>query len=457
MFRWWAFWRRVQYGTGFLIIFGLIFYVLYARYAYVAPTCFDGKKNQDEAGKDCGGVCVRVCPFEIESLEVSWVESFKIVDGQYNAVAYVENPNDFVGTPNLEYVIRLFDGNDEVAVRTGFTQMPPNGLHPIFEGRIYTDESVNVTRTEIEFGENTIWLHGEKGKENFTLINRELLSVDSKPRLNALVENKELVEARDLEIVATIFNAAGQPVTASQTFIEYFSPDSREEVVFTWPRPISKTIVSCEIPTDVALAIDLSGSMNDDGGEPPQPISSVLSAAESFVDRLGSNDQISVVTYATNAEVVDTLSKNHDATETIISNLSISPEEERGSTNTGEALMRLEGELNSVRHNENARKIAILLSDGLATAGGENPERYALEEAQKLKATDVQLFTIGLGENVNEAFLRQLASSNNHYYKAPTADDVDEIYQNITDAICEVGPAVIEIVPKIQSKFPNWP
>ncbi len=393
MFRWWAFWRRVQYGTGFLIIFGLIIYALYARYAYVAPTCFDKKQNQDETGKDCGGVCARVCPFQIEPLQVSWVKSFKIVDGQYNAVAYIENPNDFVGTQDLEYTIRLFDGNDEVAVRSGVTQLPPNAVYPIFEGRIYTDESVEVTRTEIEFKGDTVWLQGEKGKENFTLINRELLSVDSKPRLNAVIENRELVEARDLEIVATIFNAVGQPITASQTFIEYFSPESQEEVVFTWPRPISKTIVSCEIPTDVALAIDLSGSMNDDGGEPPEPISSVLNAAESFVDRLGSNDQISVVTYATNAEVVDVLSGNHDNTETTISNLSISPEEERGSTNTGEALMRMEDELNSVRHNENARKIAILLSDGLATAGGDDPEAYAQEEAKKLKDTDIQHWT----------------------------------------------------------------
>ncbi len=44
----WAFWRRVQYCTGFLVVIGSLFTFIYFSYIYAAPNCFDGFQNADD-------------------------------------------------------------------------------------------------------------------------------------------------------------------------------------------------------------------------------------------------------------------------------------------------------------------------------------------------------------------------------------------------------------------------
>jgi len=450
--RWWAFWRRVQYLTGLLFIVSLISVGAYYAYWYKEPTCFDGIQNAEERAVDCGGLCERVCSFDIENPQTLWVEAFKIVDGQYNVVAYIENRNEKVGSPELGYTIRLYDEDGVIVERKGNTVLPPDGRYPIFEGRVITGTRV-PTETVIEFNDDTVWLPAQTGTEQFSLEKRELENVDSKPRLLAQLRNTSLDEARNVEIIATIFDAEGKPLTASRTIVDRFSGRTTERVVFTWPEPIAKTLRSCEIPTDVVLAIDLSGSMNDDGGTPPEPITSVLSAAKSFVSGLSTKDQVGVVTYATEGSVVENLTHENVRVMDVIENLTIAPKEERGSTNTGEALIRMREELTSERHNENARKVGILLTDGLATAPKENPDAYAEEGALGVKSSGIQLFTIGLGAKVNSDFLSTLATKSSYYYNAPTIRELEGIYTAITKDICEDGPAVIEIISKTESIF----
>lgn len=461
MIRWWAFMRRLQYGFGFLFVCALIGTGLYYLYGYVPPNCFDTTQNADETGVDCGGACARICSFEIIQPTVLWAESFKIIDGQYNAVAYVENRNKEVGTPELTYTMTFSDAQGVITERAGKTVLPPDSVYPIFEGRVMTGSRI-PTETSITFGGDIVWLESKLGRRQFSLERRNLENADSKPRLTADVRNTTLDEAVDVEVVATIFDTSGVPLTAARTVLDYFPPESTQSIVFTWPEPIATTLTSCETPTDVVLAVDLSGSMNNDGGAPPEPITSVLTAAHSFVMSLNknkklhnqTNDQVSIVTYATGANLVEQLTRENARVADVVSKLIIDPGEERGSTNTGEGLKRTREELSSSRHNPNARKVAILLTDGLATAPDPDPEGYARSEADALKALGVRLYTIGLGAGANDAFLTELASADARYFKAPTTGELQEIYRTISSDICEVGIAAIEVIPKTKTNFP---
>ena len=207
------------------------------------------------------------------------------------------------------------------------------------------------------------------------------------------------------------------------------------------------------MPSDIILGIDLSGSMNNDGGTPPEPITSVLSSAEAFTGRLGEQDQLGLVTYATDARVVSPLTSTHTMVGSTIRELVILPTDEQGSTNTGDAIHRAREELTSERHSADARKVLILLTDGLATGPGETPEDYAREAARLLKAENIELFTIGLGKDLNEAFLTELATDAQHYFRAPTTATLGQIYEDITGALCEEGAAVIEILPKPSADY----
>ena len=449
----WAAWRRAQYFAGFATFFLLIAGWVYYAYFYQAPGCFDNEQNNDETGIDCGGSCVRICVAAVTEPTVKWARSFRVTEGLYNAVAYVENSNTTAAAPVVEYTFTLYDNAGVITTRSGTTILPPNGQYPIFEGRVETGRRV-PTHTFIEVTPPDLWQPSTVGREHFTVVDRALEDADSKPRLLANLRNNGLEEVKEVEVVATIFDASGTALAASRTFVDNFSPRSDTEIAFTWPEPIAKTVRSCEVPTDIVVTIDVSGSMNDDQPDPPEPITSVKTAAARFVNRLGEHDQAGVVTFATDAETVTPLGNSATAA-TIISAIEIAAAAERGYTNTGEGLKAAAAELLSERHNEDARKVIVLLTDGLATAPGDTAEAevFALTAAADVKAQDAEIYAIGLGESVKMDFVSTLASSPAHSFQALDIADVDRIYQTITSALCEEGAAVIDIVPKSTSGF----
>ena len=93
----------------------------------------------------------------------------------------------------------------------------------------------------------------------------------------------------------------------------------------------------------------------------------------------------------------------------------------------------------------------VLLTDGKANAPEKKdltPEEYALGMAHEAALRGIEVYTIGLGSEVNGAFLATLATNNKHAYQAADKAALDEIYQTISQSLCEDGPAVIDIITK---------
>jgi Mg-chelatase subunit ChlD len=410
--------------------------------------------NGDETGVDCGGACVQICSNTVIAPQVVWVKSFEVVAGQYNAVAYIENSNQTSATPQLEYTFQLLSDGKVVTERSGSTILPPNSMYPIFEGKIMTDGKAEVTDTVITLKPASLWLPASIGRDQFRSRDIKLTGADERPRLDVEIENAGLTEARDLEVVATVFNELGEPVTASQTYLEHIGSRSTEHIVFTWPQPIAKTVKSCIIPTDVLVAIDLSGSMNNDGGTPPQPVTAALQAAGRFIKSLNANDRVGVVTFATNATVTTELTNQHEAVAEKVLVLGIDPAEETGFTNTAAALLAAQSELSSSRHNLDARRVVVLLTDGLPTAAGdEDALAAAVTVAEKLDQDGVEVYAIGLGSGVDQAFVRSIASDDTNAYFTPSIGDLASIYAEITLSLCTAGPTKIDVIAKTKTNF----
>lgn len=452
-FRPWAMWRRVQYGIGFGAFWGLIGVLIFFVWFYEAANCFDGVMNGTETGVDCGGACVQICTADTIPPRVVWAESFEITSGQYNAVAYVENRNVAAGVPELPYRFEfLSESGAVIAEQSGVTVLPPDSVYPVFEGRVFTNEPVAETR--LVLGDAPYFVPGVASAEQFNTFDRELSGSDSRPQLRVEIENTALQDAENVEVVATIYNGGTEPATASQTFVENIPARSREPLVFTWPNPIAKAVRSCIIPTDVAMGIDLSGSMNNDGGTPPQPVTDALAAASDFAERLQEDDQVAVVTFATEAVLQNELTQDITTTAALINDLSIGAEAERGYTNTMAALRLAQAELDSTRHNPDARRVLVLLTDGLPTAPGRpDVSGEAVAIAKELNESGIEIYTIGLGSDVNETFIREVASEESNAFLAPSRSDLDAIYSEITTSLCETGPTKIDVIAKTPTVF----
>ena len=447
-FRWWAFWRRTMYGSGFASFWVLIGVVVFYIGFYQAPNCFDGILNGNEVEVDAGGGCVLVPSSQVRQPVVAWVESFEVTSGQYNAVAYVENRNQTIGTPEIAYTFTFLNSGVEVGRRSGVVALPPNSTLPIFEGRIFTDGQ-EITDTQLTIDASNAWLPAVAIDDQFRTNEFNLLHVDTRPRLEVQLENTGLENVRNVEVVATIFSDSGNAVAASQTYVESFFSRTSQDIVFTWPNSIAKTVRSCSIPTSVMMGIDLSGSMNNDQDTPPQPVTDALAAASVFVSKLQEVDKVCVVTFASDANLSQTLTNQHAMVSGAIRALAIDPAEESGQTNTAAAFDAAAAELASTRHDSNSRRAFVLLTDGLPTAGGTSEAIAAAQDsAAQMAASGADVYVIGLGQNVDEEFVRSIASNPANAYLAPSRDDLARIYARITDSLCEVGPTKIEVIAK---------
>ncbi len=470
--RWWAFWRRVQYGTGFGAVVSLVVAGVYFGYFYESPQCFDGRQNGSETGIDCGGLCTRICTALVEPPRVVWANSFRVVDGQYNAVAYIENRNRSAASPMVGYTFTLKQGSTILAERTGRTVLPPGSTYPVFEGRIAVPLGTSPTETILTLAPVDVWVPAVVGRDQFRTTEITLSGADASPRLRAVVENTSITTARDVEVVATIFDAEGKPVTASQTLVDELPGQERREVYFTWPEPIAKTVRTCEVPSDIMIVLDRSGSMAADGGMPPEPLESAKKAAQNFVQLLQPRDTFGFLSYATlpSAPIEQTLTPDRASISRAIAGVAMGKDGTQF-TNMGDAFTVALAELTSVRHRDDARKVIVFLTDGDVTrpvnpetgkADREYAASYAKQAAERAKAVGVIIYAIGFGDFLtapsgdvarDTELIKSLASSPDTYFEAPTVADLEVVYRRIATNICEVGPARIDIIPKTDSGF----
>jgi len=403
---------------------------------------------------------------------VEWAESFKIQDGQYNAVAYIQNRNAVAGTPEFKYKFQLLENGSLIAERSGTTVLPPNTVYPIFEGRIATTDGRAPTETRFEFEPAELWLPATYIRNQFRVIDLNLENADTRPRLTTKIENTELTDADAVETVATIFSSEGKPLTVSRTLIDKLASRTTREVVFTWPNSIAKTIKSCEVPSDIMVVLDRSGSMAADGGNPPEPLESAKVAAQNFILQVQSSTQIGLVSYSASATlpIEQVLTNDKQIAAKAATQVTMGKDGTQY-TNMGDAFATALAELTSERHRDNARKVIIFLTDGDVTRPV-NPATneldrdyaatYALEKAKEAKDASVTIYTIGFGQALQKEdgsmtrdieLIRNLASEPDLYYEAPTIADLEKVYKQIATGLCEEGPTKIEVIPKNRPVF----
>jgi Mg-chelatase subunit ChlD len=450
----WSTKRKLEY-LGILAIFLFIFVVLpFYFFIYEKPTCFDGFKNGSELGIDCGGSCRLLCSLEIGEPIGLWdPRVFRVSPGVYSVIAYLENPNVGGEVIQAPYTFKLFDSKGVLILeRSGETFIPKGKTFAVFESGLETGERIPV-RATFAFDESLVWVRNVTSDPALSITNKALSREEVSPRLDAVISNNSLENLANIEVVAIIFDGAGNAIGASRTLVERIASGESTPLVFTWPLPFETKAEVCEAPVDVTLVIDRSGSMDDISLNPPQPLTDVKDAAIFFVNSLSGSDQTALVSFANDATLDAPLTSNLQSVKQAIENIAILADVTQN-TNITSGIEKAMEELVSARQKPGSGKVMIVLTDGVAThpidARTPNyPEISALNSANTSKSLGINMFTIGLGKNLNTEFLKLVASSSEEFYLAPTANDLTEIYKQIATKICKKKPASIEIITRI--------
>jgi Mg-chelatase subunit ChlD len=445
---------------GLIIVAILLLVVLpFFLFIYESPTCSDGLRNGEETGVDCGGSCRLLCPAEALPPIMRWdPRIFEITPGVYSVLAYVENPNTTAEVLYTKYTFKIYDSKGIlITERKGETFIPKGSTFAVFNGNFSTGER-KPSRATFQFDDNLIWTRNANPLPDILITNKALSNEETAPRVEATVENRTADRITNIELVAIIFDSSGNAIGSSRSVIEELNPWGSEPVVFTWPRPFATQAVACSALVDVAVVLDRSGSMRSISLNPPQPLSDVKDAAIFFINQLNDNDQAAVVSFADTASdpIESLLTNNLTQATAAIDGMSILSGGVQN-TNIGDGLLKAMNELTSTRHNKDAERAIVMLTDGIANRptkqGDPNyPENHALQVSNEAKSAGIEIFTVGLGKEVDAEFLGAIASSTNEYFGSPSTKELLGIYSNIATKLCVKRPAVIEIIPRI---YPN--
>lgn len=243
----WAAKRRTIYALSILGAFALIGTIVYFTKYYNPPSCFDKIQNQDEEGVDCGGMCDVVCAQAITQPVVLWARTFQVARGVYSAVAYIENPNVGLGTPEAVYHFKLYDAeNILVSEVFGRAFISPNEKFAVIEPRISTGQRVPA-RAFFEFLSYSSWIKEPKDRPLMVVRGEKASNAKTSPRVDAILQNGTIFDIPDVDITAIVYDKNENAIAASATLVEVLPKDSSLNLVFTWPMPFRTDPARIEI------------------------------------------------------------------------------------------------------------------------------------------------------------------------------------------------------------------
>ncbi len=246
----WALKRQIFYVAILVLFFSAFAFLIIYPNITKAPTCTDNKQNGDETGVDCGGSCLKACVAEVDGISILWARTFRVVPGRFNAVAYLVNHNQSEAIQKINYRFRFADAkNLYIGKREGSTFVPPGSNFAVFEAGIDIGNSIPVYTT-FEFSEDPVWLQVSQEKINqlkVLISNIQLKDEKTLPRLSANIKNDSLFTIPNVGVVAILYDAKGNAVSTSRTYLDQLAPLESTDINFTWPEPFTGDVVQKEI------------------------------------------------------------------------------------------------------------------------------------------------------------------------------------------------------------------
>lgn len=198
------------------------------------------------------------------------------------------------------------------------------------------------------------------------------------------------------------------------------------------PRPVYLPILLLQpdcarVPVAVALVLDASTSMREATRAGRPKAEAAVEAASSFLDALRlPEDRAAIVAFNADASLLAGLTGDRALLDEALVRVELAQ-----FTRIDLGIEEARRELTSADHEGETRAMIVL------TDGRNNPEPVAsaVTAAARAKANGIRVFTIGLGREIEESALRQMASEPNDYRAAADGEDLAGIYQALAGAV----------------------
>lgn len=138
-----------------------------------APTCFDGRKNGNEEGIDCGGNCVACGIKYAVPLEALSSDVLGVSQSASEVAVKIQNNNSGYGA-KFGYIFNLFDQlGDRIDQVQGQSFILPNSVKYLIEPKVDV-KSTDVIRVEVLFVDTTWFASDKSAGDLFDIFDKHL-------------------------------------------------------------------------------------------------------------------------------------------------------------------------------------------------------------------------------------------------------------------------------------------
>ena len=260
---------------------------------------------------------------------------------------------------------------------------------------------------------------------------------DFQPRIYYFNEETGTLEEVDNQVVSN-----GSVSAEVSHFSSYILLD-KTDYAAVWNDEIKAPLISGNegqaSGIDVVFVIDVSGSMDEQGR-----LDTAKNAMSVFLDALDQHDRAALIKFTNTAQKLSDLTSDFALVKSYVSGLS---------ANGGTSMYRGFGDALNLLTKANETygyKMIVMLTDGYDDPATTFERQYA-DLVNKAISSDVAVYTIGVGQNVNTDMLTKIASDTAGGYHP--ANETDEI----TDAFEEIQSDTIDLkTDSNDDKIPDY-
>ncbi len=243
----WSQRRKLIYGGIAALVVCAAIFLLAFFFFYKAPTCFDGVRNGNEQGVDCGGSCQRLCPSAFLAPSVSWTRLEQVAPGLYNVAAYVINPNPTAGAALVPYHVILYDDQGvEITEYDGTMTLPPHRNALAFNGAVSTGKRI-PSRALFELTAAPNWLSEADPLAALSVGDKTYSEDASGASLSVVLKDTAVDPVGRTSVYAVLYDKDGNALGFSKTILDGIPAYGSAVAPFTWPSSFGGAVISIEV------------------------------------------------------------------------------------------------------------------------------------------------------------------------------------------------------------------
>jgi hypothetical protein len=239
--------RQIIYGFIYFIIllvigFGIFLYT--RNLAFVS--CMDGEQNGAETGVDCGGSECVACEIKYAQLpEIEWVKLFLVTpvsefepENFYTLTIKLYNPNERIGSPEINYFYELFIDGSRKIVGSGQDQ---TFISPLESKMILVDffSPEQITKARVKLARDIDWYILENPVYNalsFNEISFEYVGEQEQGffKTEGILLNQTGVYLPSVEIIALAMDESGSILSVNRTFLDDVGVGEEDDFQIIW-------------------------------------------------------------------------------------------------------------------------------------------------------------------------------------------------------------------------------